>query len=431
MAKYFSQSGSYKYYRSSGTTMEPPSVPQSKGELSPYNTSGGGYKNAPRTGYQGKYYGGGGYKHTYDPRRVNPIPKRSMFSMGTRGFGPFAGAFANLAELDPGRSKSASRTADAYLTQFLPDGYWDPWGFLSQWFNQPNPAGAARLSVPAGWIIDGCDFNPGPGFYGMGQWPGGPWPANIAPCNVSVIGATHEVIGSPIAATSTQAQLTTSNNPFPPSTDGRPYFKIRRLSGSAIPQWVQPVKNTLPLTQPFVDVVPMPVDYGPAGERTARGLMPYEIEVPLQMGFSRNLPPTVGTGVHQFRPPNSNEKEDKVEFPGKALGSAYGALTEAMDALECMEKAVKFKKSPRHGADRQPVKVAGAYARVRRVLDQVDRGNFSVPAFAECFAENFLTDMAVGKLSGAANRNFNRSPYNPRRSSGIPWGAGGYSTRMR
>lgn len=392
------------------------------------------------SGYQ---KGAGGYRYVPDRYRYPPGTRggygQTSYSSGTRpvggglNFGASFAAFAALATLNPADTRHASRTADAYLTQFLPDGYFDPWSMVNAWFNW-GPAPGTH--PPDGFYHFGpswsvyCSGGYVPGIAGVGLYPPPPGgPLNGIPCGVSAIAAQNASYGTPVLAHHTFVQECTSNHPFP-STDGRPYLSHTRAVSPGYPDAVFVTgTGVLPMTQPFDEPVSAPVDYGQPQEKPQR-LKPYQIGV-RQIEFSGRRPPRNGPGVHNVLPPSRGEKEDKGQFPGRAIAEAYGKLTEVGDALDCLEKNIKYPKGQRYGASRQPRGSKRIQDRVAWVLDQTSRGNLDVPGFMACFVQNQATDALVGIPAGAAARQLNRNPYNPRRQSGLGFMSGGFSTRMR
>lgn len=394
------------------------------------------------SGYQ---KGAGGYRYVPDRYRY-PAGSRggygqTSYSSGTRpiggglNFGSAFGSYAALATLNPADTRSASRTADAYLTQFLPDGYFDPWGVLMSWFGRrpaPPPLRTAGYVFGAAWklVCGAPEINMVPSGVGFTPYTGHV-PANINACGTGTVGAQNAPYGTAVPPEALFVQECVSNNPFP-STDGFPYQVHSRIVSDGTPDavylpWTGPM--TLPLAQPFDEVSEVPAEYGQPQE-SPRRLLPYQIAV-RQIEFRHGKPPKAGPGVHTVMPPSPREKEDKGEFPGKALAEGYGVLTEINDALDCLQKNIKFPKSPRHGASRQPLPSQRMQDRIAWVLDQTSRGNLDVAGFMACYVQSQATDAAVGKLAGPAARQLNRNPYNPRRQSGLGMMAGGFSTRMR
>lgn len=191
-----------------------------------------------------------------------------------------------------------------------------------------------------------------------------------------------------------------------------------------------PLTATAPLQDPFPETETRTMT-APKASAAGSPLRPYEVPADVSIELPGSGKPRPGPPVHGLYRPQPGEKEDKKQFPGKKLAEGYGFLTEVGDAVDCLQKNIKFPKSGRYGATRQPLPAAGLQNRIAWVVDQTMRGNLDVVGFMNCFAQNQLTDSLVGKLSGPANRNFNQSPYNPRRGLGLGFGSGGFSTRMR
>lgn len=398
------------------------------------------------SGYQ---KGAGGYRYVPDRYRY-PAGKRggygqTSYSSGTRpvggglNFGASFAAFAALATLNPADTRHAARTLDAYLTQFLPDGYFDPWAVLSSWFQwgAPTPPlvpgtykfGAQWTTIctapihPEFTPISGVGFNPYTGHV----------PANIGACGTSIVGAQNAPYGTAVPPEATQVQECVSNNPFP-STDGFP-FAVHQRSTAGSPTGVtfypaHAKAQSMPLAQPLDETHDLAVSYGQPSTGRRGTLRPYQIPV-REIEFRHGKPPRSGPGVHDVLPPSPREKEDKGQFPGRSIAEAYGKWTEVGDALDCLEKNIKYPKSPRYGASRQPRGSKRVQDRIAWVLDQTSRGHLDVPGFMACFVQNQATDALVGIPAGAAARQLNRNPYNPRRQSGLGFMSGGFSTRMR
>lgn len=330
--------------------------------------------------------------------------------------------------------RMAMDTAAAYLSQFLQDQMADPWAWLRQMTGWGKVSGGGSPSYDfagAGWTRQySCtpDLNPGRKMGISPNPPGGVGSISATiGCNLSYTFAANCPVGTTIPAGSAFAQFVCYSSPINdlPNQAGDAYERWNAPGGSspaAIP-YAAPTK-TMPLYDPFPEVSPMVVEYGqeaPGGGARR----PYEIAVPLDMEFRGDGSHRAGPGVHKLVPPSPGEKEDKGQFPGvgRDIQKAYGFLTEVGDALQCMEKNMK-KGSPKAGSKAIQDRIAAA-------VHNVMAGNMDVPGFMLCFALNEQTDKMVGLASGAATRNFNRSPYNPRRRSGLGWGTGGFSTRMR
>lgn len=125
--------------------------------------------------------------------------------------------------------------------------------------------------------------------------------------------------------------------------------------------------------------------------------------------------------VHPPAPSPGPDKEKKTPpIPYGWPGKAYGALTEFNDMLDCMAEAMGMK--PPKGPLQK---------RAKQVWDALGDPNkpFDPAAFAQCMALANAQDAIIGRLSNKTAKNFNRSPYSPKRPGGYQ--GGGWATRMR
>lgn len=246
-------------------------------------------------------------------------------------------------------------------------------------------------------------------------------------CNVSGVARANSPNGAAVPANATYAGMICSTLDWP-NTNGRPYWTWTRPAlGSNKPVPYKVGRVALPLNSPQ-DVRQMqPQPTGQARTMTsARYITPsMDITVP------SDRPPwkDPGGGHVNMPPPKGTSEEKPYDNTGRSVKDVYGALTEMKDFADCASKNTTRKN--RDGKTIHPCHGMPLAQKLKCLAENAVRGNLDVGGFLECVAQNELTDALIGKISRRTSRNFSRSPYNPRRTSPIGWGVGGFSSRMR
>lgn len=386
----------------------------------------GGFENDPNRPYPSLYPGdydpGGGFQ-TFD---VNPSDYSEV---------PY-GAYASLpSDFNPTPYKGVPRLppwweADAaYLARWL----WNmPWGVTLG-------AGAVDSDHPygfgPGWTVVCSAAVQNPGLAPnrkLGLVPGSP---GISPtvCTNSTTLQSNTAWGGTIPAATTRVDLVASSQAHP-NQNGQPYFQATHLANPASnPIPFNTRTYTVPVSDPFI---------GPATQmhRVAHvgvpmddpGGPPYVVPS-MDVTVPDNEPPWSDPGGgHAQVPPAPGDPEDKpIDNTGRSVKDVYGALTELKDLSDCLSANTKVWRRKGHGKKSLVSPCAGMPLMQKfRCLAQ-NAQHLDVAAFVQCMATQNLTDEIIGRMSSRAYSNLNKSPYNPRRDSGLGLGTGGFVTRMR
>lgn len=386
MAKYFSQTKTYRF-RHAGADLRPPT---SLGELQPYRPVPPSYN---RSGPGGAYY-----RHSLDlgPGEYSRLNPAASEMQGYQRYSRWAKNYSVLKGF--GRLAGAAGVAlTAYETYELLSGG-------EYFFKKSGSAGGP----PPGYTSTSCGFtiNPVTGYSG-GRLCGAlaltaPWypvadgPQFPSPQNwVSQWGRS-----SP-----TQGRLEVRW--FPPTgqtADSSLFQPVPARNMQALPDPATGAKSSS-RNSPFPRTAP------PLSE---------EVEIGYQDWTPRPMRPgsTVATEFH-MGPPSSGKTDwpyrDGVPSPrtrerkwklgkGGPIGDAFGALTEFSDALDCADKAIG-KKHRKMSLPKKSVWVANNF-------DVSDP--HMVAQFIKCMALSNLSDIAIGKLSSAAGKAYGEATGAPR-----------------
>ena len=131
-----------------------------------------------------------------------------------------------------------------------------------------------------------------------------------------------------------------------------------------------------------------------------------------------NRPPDVAS-----RPPARGDKEEKWVLPTNSpLQRAWGALTEGMDAADCMEKAVRATGAKRKKGEN------GRTGQMKFLARSLAQGHGDPRVFFACMATENAEDALIGKSHQAVNKSLGKNPYYKRPAG---FGFGGWGQRMR
>lgn len=369
------------------------------------------------------------------PYGLPPAPRGAPGRMGWgRAFGMAAGAAA-FANADPAASRSWSRSANAYLAQFLP---WNTGKLFEPAFTGWGYGATHPLTNDYPYDFDSTWTNtcnivpPGPEFARkVGTAP----PAIVQTCNVSGVNRATQAVGD-VAAGKTYVGMICSGVVWP-NPNGRPYWTWTRVLPSPAPIRYKVGRIVLPMADPFAFTETKMERVGPkAGGYVAEAGAHYGYVPPYgvpskDIVFEPGKPPVKNpNGIHKNVPPGPGEKEDKpTDNSGRGVGGVYGGLTEVGDAMDCMQKS--FKKNPDPAHHKHAPIPQRFDLKVRRMVSEAAAGNIDWQKFVECMAFNNAQDAAIGMANRASSRRLQNNPYSPRRTSPIGWGTGGFSTRMR
>lgn len=378
--------------------------------------------------FQGPYSGGSGQK-------VPPIKNRGSMSspMGSPKNLRFPFRFNSLARLgqamwkrapspyirlmniDPARTNRASRRADTYLTQFMPEWYhqsglYNYAGWKEVWnaspgygYSEPIPARPAYcpgyhkitscngLDGVIGRQVNLCDFT---------TFDIEPIPV-LGPNPTGALGFSTWIGVFPGVGYYMQSIWGRNQDPEPYYGPYYPPF----------PQWpateytvVSPIapdefEDADPLGLPYP--VPLMDPLGPVGRLgPARGytrLAPYSdvatnYELAKGGGFTRT------PGVHHNVPPGSGKKEKKFDLYGngayRALANAMGKFSEGREAMDDIAKAIPH----------NPCKGLSPGKKAACILANSDKIYWN-EAVKNLLVDQ-LQDRVIGTLSGGATRNF-------------------------
>lgn len=190
-----------------------------------------------------------------------------------------------------------------------------------------------------------------------------------------------------------------------------------------------PAKTLLssPVPGPFGNLNPFTSSPPPLGEEIEIGFQ----DAPLAASFAGAVastafrfpnggPPTKTDEGYRDNPPETGVRERKFRLgKGGPIGDAFGAITEALDALDCAVKAAKAglkakgKKPAGHGRSRYHTK--GVYNATKFVYNNFDVGDpHTIAEFIKCVALSNLSDLAIGKANSAAGKAFGKASGSPR-----------------
>lgn len=343
------------------------------------------------------------------------------------------GAALTLYQLDPRAAVAASSSADAYLTQFLPEWYNKPgWYNLEGWKNllgfskTPGSPGGYILPYPggAGWVVPYCQITDGP-WTAMATAPiGAP-----SPCTLLAIRVPSAAYGDPIpAGTNTvmfgnfnasqtrmsQEKLFFIDHPTAPW----PYTQPKPTVYSPLPVegQVMPVGFNDPAFQGVGAPDPLPEDKRLAPARSPL-VPPYGVPartVTLTAPGGAGVPPAVtyGNGVHNNLPPGPGKKEHKIDLYGapgsltRKLGNLGGSLSELKDFINAVSDSIGTGYSPRAGLRevKNPCKGLPLHEKISCVVQNAGHINWRLAIHN--LAVNELQDRAIGMASKKINSNF-------------------------
>lgn len=407
--------------------------PTSGGTLSPADTPRKGF-TYPKSGYPSRVpggwrYWGGGYRAPRD--------------LGRYGSG-WAYGMAALANIDPSKSRSAARAANAAIAQWLP---WQT-GPLEDPFAGWGVGIIDDSLVDFPYQLDGswtitCNFDPAVAhpfepIRKLGVTPAPPGYPAIASafCDVSSVGNSNFPWGSTIPGGSGASRiivLTQSSTAAAGNRNGRPYFRATHPSSpAAAPIPYTPGKVILPVADPMTEVQ---MEAHPQGRTSNKvRLMTGYQTAAMTVTIPGRGPPTKNPDdVHNRVPPGPKEREEKpMDKTGRSVKEVYGAMTEIGDALDCMQKSMKKGSGYKQFGNVKRVPVNQRLdLKALRMAQAAASGQIDWGKFVECMAVNDFKDRVIGGLGGGAARQLNRSPYAPKGRAYRGYGVGGGSTRMR
>ena len=393
MAKYFGHKPAWARPRASG--FAPPPPPPSSGNLMPYGMPSGAMDGQIIPPNRGQYPRGNSLPGYGTPRAAMPFAasrNAAMRRMMMRGLLRRALSPIELAQM---------------LDDFMSGEGW-----------AASPSG---WEWPAGWTK--CPTPDCAGNVTHFQWAYSDGMGTLSSCSVQ--GSCPE--GQAINTTYGVGQEPPVAMPFFPPRDV--LYLVEETSpglGTIRAQGVRPVNfgtgavgvTELPEFRPgasmplaVVNPMPRPVmrERSYPRPRVAPGGVPH---VPV-----RNLPPVAS------RPPRPGDKEKKWILPTKSpLQKFWGALTEGMDAADCLEKAVRATGAKRkRGED-------GRTGQVKFLARSLAQGHGDPGVFFACMAMDQAEDMLIGKVNQAATKAATKNPYWKRP---VGPGFGGWGQRMR
>ena len=338
-------------------------------------------------------------------------PNRGQYPKGRSLPGLSAEMAANAA-----RRAAAARAlmmAGKLARAQLPFALLDMATMLEDWMGPNEP-----VTVPAQWLGNGwsrcatpnwtgvCGPEPAPELW---DWQGtgvfnsscsnGTWGV----CPKNQFSAYNDPLGSTIGWPSNVTSVVFSR--LSPGTTNR-YDLIRR--------YVRP--SVVGQTTPYPEYVPartrMPVPATPPFPHLLdRSYGPPRTRVPVKAGpANRPQPPSV-------------RKEEKWVLPtNHPLQRFWGALTEGMDAADCMEKAVRATGAKRKRGEN------GRTGQMKFLARSLSQGHGDPGVFFACMASEGLQDKVIGKVNSAAAQAAGKNPYYKRPAGP---GFGGWGQRMR
>lgn len=300
------------------------------------------------------------------------------------------------------------------------------------------------------WSITKPEGAPNPGGYDLSGWTQrcytSGWPMNrwqsSGFISTPMCGTSFQVTmgawgAGPISIPAGHRSLFVGNATLtPPVVGGR--YTIRAhwtRSGTAattIP-WTAPSPGTPPGLSPAPNDNPMswPEPYPESKPETRSNT-----RLAHDYGVTPRGDPRAGTGVRTqpapYRPggkpppgmvytpnlPRPGEKKWKMSGTG-LLGDVYGLLTEAKDALKCVEKGMKGYRIPKGAGLTERIHTAAKY-----MHDNPNKVDWQ--GIGQCLIANHIEDAVIGKVNQLANR-ITESPY-WKRPVGV--GAGAWAVRM-